>query len=156
MSVKTQEDRDEVEEIRVHVAGDVEINRKFDYKTLTGLPQYRRSCSFLCSTGERIEGVWRGVSLSDLMSSVNIKSHVTHLVFGSVDSHRVCIPVNDALEGILALEHVDSNQEDGNMVRFVAPNIEASRSVKDVRRIQAVRLGPDDERRKYENLVLDE
>lgn len=104
-----------------------------------------------CSSGEPIEGRWRGVPLSALLDAADPEA--THLVVEAADGFRVCVPVADALFGILAVERLDAPDE--GLPRLVVPSVDGPRMAKHVRRLDTERLPPGTEPETLERLAPD-
>ena len=109
----------------------------------------------VCSSGDRETGEWRGVPVDALLERADPAEAATHLVVTGADGYRVCVPLAAGLEALLALERVDA-PDDGSLPRFLGPAVEGTRSVKLVRRLETVSLGPDDDPEAYEELLLED
>jgi len=60
---------------------------------------------FLCASGERWGGVWRGIPVAALLDrpDVDVDPAATH-VRVAADEYAVCVPIRTALGGVLAVE----------------------------------------------------
>lgn len=116
---------------------------RFDLRT--------ESHAVVCSSGDRNEGVWRGVGVEALLERAAPADGSTHLVVDGVDGYRVCVPLTAALGGLLAVERLD--EADASLPRFLGPAVEGTRSVKRVRRLEPVALAPGEDRSRYETLT---
>lgn len=117
-----------------------------------GLVEVQREIGFDCTSGRHINAMWTGFPIVPLIESVGISDGTTHLIIESRDDQRGCIPITNALEGILAFTR------DGEILegpRFVAQGIAGPRAVKLVRRIEAVELDQGTERSGLENFTID-
>ena len=85
---------------------------------------------FLCASGERWGGVWRGVPVAALLdrSDVDVDPEATH-VRVAADGYAVCVPVPTALDAVLAVERAGEPLPPGRRPRFVAP-VDAGRTVR--------------------------
>lgn len=99
--------------------------------------------TFRCSSGESIGDEWVGIPIATLLETVGASGETTHLVVEGSDEFRICVPILDALDGLLAYRQ-DGNDDDG-VPRFVAPAIAGTRAVKQVSKIETVSLDPDDD-----------
>jgi DMSO/TMAO reductase YedYZ molybdopterin-dependent catalytic subunit len=110
-----------------------------------------------CATGTRRTAEWRGVPLAAVLDAV-APPETTHLRLHAHDGHTVCVPVTDALDGLLAVERdgVPLAATEEYAVRFLAPGIDGSRTVKGVDRVEPLSLSADADRERYESLCLDD
>ena len=107
-----------------------------------------------CSSGDPIVGRWSGIPLVELLSDV--ESDATHLAAESADGFRVCIPVLDALDGILAVGRLDAEPNPARLPRLIAPALSGTRLVKRVVEIDGERLSPSDDPGAFEELRLEQ
>lgn len=91
-----------------------------------------------CASGDPFEGHWRGMPLVELLSRAD--PDATHLLVESEDGFRACVPLADAVDGILAVKRVDGRGD--GLPRLVVPSILGTRMVKRVERIETRRLSP--------------
>jgi DMSO/TMAO reductase YedYZ molybdopterin-dependent catalytic subunit len=107
---------------------------------------------FLCASGERWGGVWRGVPVAALLDrpDVDVDPASTHVRVGD-DEYAVCVPIRTALGGVLAVEREGEPLPSARRPRFVAP-VDAGRTVRGVRELRFLRLGPREEPRDDEAL----
>lgn len=110
-----------------------------------------RSIWFTCSSGDRFGGRWRGHPLEGLLAGDTLPAETTHLVLRSADGFQVCVPLADALEGMLATDF-DGDPCTG-APRFVAPGLEGARTIKRVSVIEPISLQPGDAPESFENIV---
>lgn len=100
-----------------------------------------RPCRTRCSTGDRFEGHWRGVSVADLL--LDADPTTTHVVAESADGFRACIDVLDAMDGIVAVERLDvdaTGDGENGLPRLVVPGCLGTRMVKRVTRLETRQL----------------
>ncbi|WP_128904465.1 molybdopterin-dependent oxidoreductase [Halorubrum amylolyticum] len=107
---------------------------------------------FLCASGERWGGVWRGLPVAALLDrpDVAIDPEATHVRVGA-NGYAVCVPIRTALDAVLAVERAGDPLPPARRPRFVAP-VDAGRTVRGVRELRFLRLGPSEEPRDYEDL----
>jgi len=110
-----------------------------------------------CASGDRYDATWRGVGVGDLLDGASPPAETTHLVFESDSGYAACVPVGDALGGLVAVERDGEALAEGESyaTRFVAPGVDGARFVKGVERIRALSLPPEADPTEYENLDLD-
>lgn len=121
--------------------------------TLEGMGEFETQSMdrvFHCSSGEPIAGEWVGISIDDLLETVDRTPETTHVLVEGADDYRVCVPIADALEGLLAFRR--GGGADTGVPRFVAPGVSGTRTVKHVTRIETVSIGPDDDPGRWEHL----
>ena len=121
------------------------------------LPTVERAMRYECASAGRRSGRWRGIPLGDLLAWAPIRPDATHLLVESRDGHAACVAVQNAINGLLALEVVEPPGTDDatgpsagpadGWPRLIAPGIAAAKTVKAVRRIEAFRCGPDQDPR---------
>lgn len=131
---------------------------------------------FRCASGDPIPGEWRGAPVDALLDDADAPPGTTHLLVRGADGFRICLPVVDALDGVLAIERrpvggdgtgdrggrdtaaggypVRDQVDATGLPRFVAPDISGTRTVKAVERIDPVALDPDEDPERYEDLLL--
>lgn len=129
--------------VGAHTADLRESDRPFDLE--------ERRCEYVCASGDRFGGRWRGIPIPELIATSEIDPDATHLLVESDDGFRVCVAISDALGGILALERLDGTDE---LPRLIAPRIDGTRTIKRVRRIEGRRLAPEDDREDIERITI--
>jgi hypothetical protein len=107
-----------------------------------GFDLVERRCEYVCASGDRFEGRWRGIRIIDLSEDA-LEPDATHLLVEASDGFRVCVPVAAALDGILATERLDG--VDDGLPRLIAPSIDGTRTVKRIVWIESRRLRPGEE-----------
>lgn len=104
-----------------------------------------------CATGDRETGEWRGVPLETVLERADAGPDATHLLVTGRDGYRVCLPLVEALDALVALERRDRSSADADSLpRFIGAGLEGTRSVRGVARLDTVALGPDDDPELYE------
>ena len=136
---------------RTRIGGDVDIGlresiERFD---LVDFP-----CETRCGSGDPVAGHWRGIELAALLDGVD--ADATHLLVESTDGFRVCVPVAKAIEGILAVDRVDTDFFPRGLPRLVAPSLSGTRFVRRVATIEGRRLPPSADPEDHEDLLLAE
>ena len=107
---------------------------------------------FLCASGERWGGAWRGVAVGALLDrpDVTVAPDATH-VRVAADGYAVCVPLRTALDALLAVERGGDPLPAARAPRFVAP-VDAGRTVKGVRELRFLRLAPGEDPQEHEDL----
>jgi DMSO/TMAO reductase YedYZ molybdopterin-dependent catalytic subunit len=95
--------------------------------------------------------------VGDLLDGASPPAETTHLVFESDSGYAACVPVSDALGGLVAVERDGDAlaESESYATRFVAPGVDGARFVKGVERVRAVALPAEADATEYENLDLD-
>jgi DMSO/TMAO reductase YedYZ molybdopterin-dependent catalytic subunit len=133
-------------EYRLRVGGAVERPGSYAYDELAAMAAESLTASFLCGTGERWGGTWHGVAIGDLLERAGAAPDTTHVLVEGDGGYVACVPVGKALGGLVALEREEGGPLGESVpTRLIVPGIEAARTVKDVRRLAAVVLGPDED-----------
>ncbi|MFC4541811.1 molybdopterin-dependent oxidoreductase [Halosolutus amylolyticus] len=119
---------------------------------LADLPIRSREFEIVCDSGDRHTDRWQGVPVLDLLERASVPAETTHLLVESTDGYRVCIDVEAALEGLVA---VARNGEPLTAVadyesRFVSAGTRGPRTAKDVWRIEPRSLSPGEDPDVYE------
>lgn len=141
---------------RLRVDGDVERPLTFGYDDLVALSDSSLTASFLCGSGERWGGTWHGVAVRTLLDAADPSPATTHLTVEGRGDYAACLPVADALDGVVALRREEGGPlGDSVPTRLVVPGIAAARTVRDVRRIVAETLGPGDDPEARERRVTE-
>lgn len=140
---------------RVRVRGRVETAHELDDLALVGLADERRECRYLCASGRRWGGRWRGVPLSAVVERVGVDPDATHVVARGRTGHAACLPLAAALDGLLAVERDGSPLAPTRRPRLVAPGVDAARTVKGVRALDFRRLAPGEDPEDHERLGYD-
>lgn len=97
------------------------------------------TCRYRCATGTVFGGDWRGVPVAPLLDRA--PPETTHLRVESADGYRAHVPVTDALDAVVATERLDGAAE--GLPRFVAPDLDSTRTVRGVSSLVPVALPPD-------------
>jgi len=131
--------------------------RRYDRAALCDLPRAERRCTVACASGERHTARWAGVPVTDLLADADAPQTTTHVRLGSRDGYRVCVPIRDALNGIVAdtKEGAPLAELADYPTRFIAPGVDGERLVKGLRRLEALALAPDEDPDRLENVTLD-
>lgn len=110
-----------------------------------------------CASGDRYGATWGGIAVADALDGASASPETTHLVFESDSGYAACVPLRDALDGLLAVERDGEPIGDAEpyATRFVAPGVDGARFVKGVDRVRAVALSPGEDPTAYETLDLD-
>ena len=103
---------------------------------------------FTCATGDQFGDRWRGVPVSELLETVSLPAETTHLLVEAVDGFRACVPIRDALDGLLAI--ADSDGLFDSAPRFVSTGVDGTQTVKRVTRLEPVALEPGEAPDTYE------
>ncbi|QOS13768.1 molybdopterin-binding domain protein (plasmid) [Haloferax gibbonsii] len=121
---------------------------------LLDFPAEDRTVTVACASGTRHTATWTGIPIFDLFADVGLDDETTHLVVESADGYRVCIDVYDALDAVLAYSRDGTpiGEEHGYETRFIAPDIDGSRTVKGVRAVEARALDPSTDPESLEDI----
>ena len=103
-----------------------------------------------CASGDRETGEWRGVPLETVLERADAGPDATHLLVTGSDGYRVCLPLVEALDALIALERCDRPADADSLPRFIGAGLEGTRSVRGVARLDTVALGPDEDPELYE------
>ncbi len=116
-----------------------------------------------CHTGRVIDGRWTGVPLASIVDAGVFPADTTHLLVHGADGHRVCVEIRRALEAVIGFvcEEVDRGRADDSAEgtgpaivdtpRFLAPDIDSARAVRNVRAIEPVSLAPEEDPHELEH-----
>ncbi|TYL36683.1 molybdopterin-binding oxidoreductase [Natronococcus pandeyae] len=137
----------------IHLVGDRQVT--VTEADLVELPLRSREIEIVCATGDRYTERWQGIPIPELLDLMDPSPETTHLLVDSRDGHRVCIDVETALEGLLAVARDDDplSTIGDYETRFVATGATGPRTVKGVAHIEAKTLAPDDDPETYERLA---
>lgn len=102
-----------------------------------------------CASGDSETGEWSGIRVGALLERAGVDETATHLLVTGVDGYRICVPLTDALDALLAVSRRDV-PDDGTLPRLVGTSIEGTRSVGQVTLIETVRLEPGEAEDRYE------
>lgn len=118
--------------------------RSLEATDLAALERTSREIEIVCATGDRFTARWSGVPIPALLEVAEAPPETTHLLVDSRDGLRACVPVEDVLEGLLAVakEGRPLAEVGDCATRFVAPGIDGVRTVKNVARIETTALAP--------------
>lgn len=140
--------------LSVRVVGHTEREyRPADLRRLGGV---ERTCVVECASGERSTARFTGVTVPRLLDAADADPETTHLRLEARDRYRVCVPIRDALDGLVAYARdgrplvADSPYR----TRFVAPGVDGERQVKGLARVEALGLDADVAPDSLENITL--
>lgn len=137
----------------VRVVGRTE--REYLPTDLRGLQRVERVCVIECASGERTTARFTGVVVSRLLDAVDAAPETTHLHLEARDGYRVCVPIRDALDGLVAYAR-DGRQiaaDSPYRTRFVAPGVDGERLVKGPTHVEALELNADADPDSLENIA---
>ena len=123
------------------VLGLVEEPLRLSYQEFRALPQSRQVSDFHCvTTWSRLDNVWEGVRVSDLMRRVKLKPEA-HFVLVHCDAgYTANLPLETFLDDDVMLAHRhdgrDLTPDHGWPLRLVVPKLYAWKSAKWVRAIE--------------------
>lgn len=129
--------------------------REYRPADLRRLERVERTGVIECASGERSTARFTGVTVPRLLDAVDADPETTHLRLEARDGYRVCVPIRDALDGLVAYAQdgrplaVDSPYR----TRFVAPGVDGERLVKGLARVEALGLDADVDPDSLENIA---
>ncbi|WP_265107934.1 molybdopterin-dependent oxidoreductase [Halosolutus halophilus] len=117
-------------------------------------PIRSREIEIVCDSGDRYTDRWQGVPVLDLLERASVPAETTHLLVESTDGYRVCVDVEAALAGLVAIARngIPLAAAAEYESRFVSDATRGPRTVKDVRRIETRSLSPGEDPDAYERL----
>ena len=124
---------------------------------IANLPFRSREIEIVCNSGDRSTDRWQGVPVLDLLDRAGVPAETTHLLVASFDGYQVCIGVDAALDGLLAIGRNGTSLAEvaEYETRFVSSGTDGPRTVKAVDRIETRSLAPEEDPSTYERLDLD-
>ena len=108
-----------------------------------------------CATGDRETGEWRGLPLEAVLERGDPAPDATHLLVTGSDGYRVCLPLVEALDALVAVERLD-RPADGSLPRFIGAGLEGTRSVRNVARLETAALASGEDPDEYETRPEDD
>lgn len=117
-----------------------------------GFPTRTIDEDLYCASGNPIDGPWTGLDVGALLESAEPPAETTHVLVEGEDGFTACIPIAAAVDGVLAFERDGTRSTEAP--RFVAHDISGTRTVKAVRRIEALVLDAHEDPEELEDLQL--
>lgn len=123
------------------VFGEVEEPLRLSYAEFRALPRSKQVADFHCvTTWSRLDNVWEGVMVSDLMKMVKLKPGVRFVLVHCDGGYTTNLPLENFLDHdvMLADRHdgEDLSPDHGFPLRLVVPKLYAWKSAKWVRGIE--------------------
>jgi DMSO/TMAO reductase YedYZ molybdopterin-dependent catalytic subunit len=123
------------------VVGLIEKPLQFNYQQFRGLPQTKQVSDFHCvTTWSRLDNVWEGVAVRDLMAMIKLAPAVSHVVMHCDGGYTTNLPLEAFLDDDVILAHRhdgrDLEPDHGWPVRLVVPKLYAWKSAKWLRAIE--------------------
>jgi DMSO/TMAO reductase YedYZ molybdopterin-dependent catalytic subunit len=123
------------------VFGMVEDELRFSYEEFRALPLSRQRADFHCvTTWSKLDNVWEGVSVVDLMKRVRLKPEARYVIVHCDGGYTTNLPLEEFLDDdvILAWRHDgrDLEPDHGWPLRLVVPKLYGWKSAKWVRAIE--------------------
>jgi DMSO/TMAO reductase YedYZ molybdopterin-dependent catalytic subunit len=123
------------------VDGLVEAPVTWSYDEIRAMPAVTRTVDIHCVTKwSKLDTVWEGVSISEIMSRIKLKPGVTHVLISAEHGFTANIPLSDfiAEQNMLAYRYdgVDLEPDHGWPLRLLVPHLYFWKSVKWVRGLQ--------------------
>ncbi|WP_237560417.1 molybdopterin-dependent oxidoreductase [Halolamina rubra] len=139
------------------VVGNDGEQRAIDAATFADESTVTREYTIRCATGQRTTATWTGVPVTELLDLVDASAETTHFRIESDDGYAICVPVADALDGVVAFERDGEQlrQTRPYALRFLAGDIDGERLVKGIHRIDLLSLPADADPDRYETVTLD-
>jgi DMSO/TMAO reductase YedYZ molybdopterin-dependent catalytic subunit len=139
-------------EAYVTIAGESSVRIPVPLPTDHGYETATVEGRFQCSSGELVAEGWTGLAVGALLIAADTPDDTTHVQVEGADGFTVCVPVETALDGVLAFG--ESEGPVASRPRFAGPGISGTRTVKGVRRICPVTLDPGEHPEAWEDLKL--
>jgi DMSO/TMAO reductase YedYZ molybdopterin-dependent catalytic subunit len=123
------------------IVGLIENPLHFNYQRFRALPQTKQVSDFHCvTTWSRLDNVWEGVGVKDLMAMVKLAPNVSHVVIHCDGGYTTNLPIEAFLDDDVILAHRhdgrDLELDHGWPLRLVVPKLYAWKSAKWVRAIE--------------------
>jgi len=123
------------------VVGLIEAPLHFNYQQFRALPQTRQVSDFHCvTTWSRLDNVWEGVAVKDLMAMVKLAPAISHVVIHCDGGYTTNLPLHVFLDDDVILAHRhdgrDLEPDHGWPLRLVVPKLYAWKSAKWLRAIE--------------------
>jgi DMSO/TMAO reductase YedYZ molybdopterin-dependent catalytic subunit len=123
------------------VLGLVEEPLRFTYEEFRALPQAKRTADFHCvTTWSRLDNVWEGVMVKDLMQRIRLKSAARFVVVHCEGGYTTNLPLSEFLDDDVMLAHRhdgrDLTPDHGWPLRLVVPKLYGWKSAKWVRALE--------------------
>ena len=123
------------------VVGVVEKPLLFNYQQFRALPQTKLVADFHCvTTWSRLDNIWEGVAVKDLMTLVKLAPSASHVVIHCDGGYTTNLPLETFLDDDVILAHRhdgrDLEPDHGWPLRLVVPKLYAWKSAKWVRAIE--------------------
>jgi DMSO/TMAO reductase YedYZ molybdopterin-dependent catalytic subunit len=125
------------------IFGMVEEQLRFSYEEFRALPPTRQVADFHCvTTWSRLDNVWEGVSVVDLMKRVRLKPEARYVIVHCDGGYTTNLPLEEFVgdDVMLAWRHDgrDLEPDHGWPLRLVVPKLYGWKSAKWVRAIEFV------------------
>jgi DMSO/TMAO reductase YedYZ molybdopterin-dependent catalytic subunit len=123
------------------VFGMVEEQLRFSYEEFRALPISRQIADFHCvTTWSKLDNVWEGVSVADLMKRVRLKPEARYVIVHCDGGYTTNLPLEEFVDDdvMLAWRHDgrDLEPDHGWPLRLVVPKLYGWKSAKWVRAIE--------------------
>ena len=123
------------------VVGLIAEPRYFNYQQFRALPQTKMVADFHCvTTWSRLDNVWEGVAVKDLMAMVKLAPAVSHVIIHCDGGYTTNLPLEAFVDDDVILAHRhdgrDLEPDHGWPLRLVVPKLYAWKSAKWVRGIE--------------------
>jgi DMSO/TMAO reductase YedYZ molybdopterin-dependent catalytic subunit len=123
------------------VDGLVEDPISWSYDEIRAMPAVTRTVDIHCVTKwSKLDTVWEGVAVSEIMSRIKLKPGVTHVLISAEHGFTANIPLSDLMAGqnLLAYRYdgLDLEPDHGWPLRLLVPHLYFWKSVKWVRGLQ--------------------
>jgi len=132
---------------RLEIGGHVGKSLRLDYSQLIGLPSIERTVLMICPGFFANHGIWKGISIYELLQRAEVKDGVTHVTVGGPKGAYekvVRYPIKDVVANKVFLAYKingkDLPQKHGFPVRVVAEDYYGYDWVKYVDRITADKI----------------
>lgn len=123
------------------ILGEVEVPIRLDYEQFRALPQSRQVSDFHCVTSwSRLDNVWEGVKVRDLMKLVRLKPSARFVIVRCDGGYTTNLPIDEFMDEdvMLAYRHdgKDLEPDHGFPLRLVVPKLYGWKSAKWVRALE--------------------
>jgi DMSO/TMAO reductase YedYZ molybdopterin-dependent catalytic subunit len=123
------------------VDGLVEDPVKWSYDEIRAMPSVTRTVDIHCVTKwSKLDTVWEGVSVSEIMNRITLKPGVTHVLISAEHGFTANVPLSDFMadQNMFAYRYdgLDLEPDHGWPLRLLVPHLYFWKSVKWVRGLQ--------------------
>lgn len=101
----------DIDEYRLKITGLINENRSLSYKELQEMNHIKKVVTLHCVEGWSVKGLWKGIPLKNLFSTLDIDPEVNTVIFHAADGYTTSLSMSHIMDNnIIIADHLNGLQ----------------------------------------------